>query len=217
MILSPRVCCTTSANTAACSRKGVPTLGSLPSSPIISTSSKRTVEPGSPATVSTTIMSSLVTLYCLPPVLMTANMVAPPGQTEGRPAIAEGPEIKRRHYSPYPLRVNGGRACGRARPAACPWWAFPVPSGAVRGPPSGPRPGAEGCRSGRTGRSRKPLYPCGYRGFESHPLRQSFNDLDDRHFSERKVNPADLQTHCKHDPRGGGYRPWTRRTVLPVT
>jgi hypothetical protein len=31
----------------------------------------------------------------------------------------------------------------------------------------------EGCRSGRTGRSRKPLYPYGYRGFESHPLRQS--------------------------------------------
>ena len=31
---------------------------------------------------------------------------------------------------------------------------------------------AERCRSGRSGRSRKPLYPCGYRGFESHPLRQ---------------------------------------------
>ena len=30
---------------------------------------------------------------------------------------------------------------------------------------------AERCRSGRSGRSRKPLYPCGYRGFESHPLR----------------------------------------------
>ncbi len=32
---------------------------------------------------------------------------------------------------------------------------------------------AEGCRSGRSGRSRKPLYPRGYRGFESHPLRHS--------------------------------------------
>ena len=31
---------------------------------------------------------------------------------------------------------------------------------------------AERCRSGRSGRSRKPLYPQGYRGFESHPLRQ---------------------------------------------
>ena len=31
---------------------------------------------------------------------------------------------------------------------------------------------AERCQSGRMGRSRKPLYPRGYRGFESHPLRQ---------------------------------------------
>jgi hypothetical protein len=31
----------------------------------------------------------------------------------------------------------------------------------------------ERCRSGRSGRSRKPLYPQGYRGFESHPLRQT--------------------------------------------
>ena len=35
----------------------------------------------------------------------------------------------------------------------------------------GRRP-AERCRSGRTGRSRKPLYACAYRGFESLPLRQ---------------------------------------------
>ena len=34
-------------------------------------------------------------------------------------------------------------------------------------------PLAEGCQSGRSGRSRKPLYPQGYRGFESHPLRQT--------------------------------------------
>lgn len=34
-----------------------------------------------------------------------------------------------------------------------------------------PRP-AERCRSGRSGRSRKPLYLHGYREFESHPLRQ---------------------------------------------
>ena len=30
---------------------------------------------------------------------------------------------------------------------------------------------AEGCRSGRTGRSRKPLWPSGHRGFKSHTLR----------------------------------------------
>jgi hypothetical protein len=31
---------------------------------------------------------------------------------------------------------------------------------------------AERCRSGRSGRSRKPLWVCAHRGFESHPLRQ---------------------------------------------
>ncbi len=71
----------------------MPTLGALPSSPIISTSSKRTVEPGSPAKVSTTIMSSLVTLYCLPPVLMTANMISPFAQAKGRPAIVRAREL----------------------------------------------------------------------------------------------------------------------------
>ena len=30
----------------------------------------------------------------------------------------------------------------------------------------------ERCRSGRTGLTRNQVYPCGYRGFESHPLRQ---------------------------------------------
>ena len=30
----------------------------------------------------------------------------------------------------------------------------------------------ERCRSGRSGRSRKPLYPCGYPGFESLPFRK---------------------------------------------
>ena len=31
---------------------------------------------------------------------------------------------------------------------------------------------AERCQSGRSGRFRKPVCLCGYRGFESHPLRQ---------------------------------------------
>jgi hypothetical protein len=35
-------------------------------------------------------------------------------------------------------------------------------------------PHVVGCRSGRSGRSRKPLCPRGYRGFESHPHRQHF-------------------------------------------
>jgi hypothetical protein len=42
---------------------------------------------------------------------------------------------------------------------------------------------AEGCRSGRTGRSRKPLYARAYRGFESHSLRQpTFKGLLFRNF-----------------------------------
>ena len=39
-------------------------------------------------------------------------------------------------------------------------------------PPPRRRTSAERCRSGRTGRSRKPLCAQAYRGFESHPLRQ---------------------------------------------
>src|SRR5687768_12021403 len=41
------------------------------------------------------------------------------------------------------------------------------PPHAIRGNPHI----AERCQSGRLGRSRKPLCPQGYRGFESHPLR----------------------------------------------
>lgn len=37
---------------------------------------------------------------------------------------------------------------------------------------------AERCRSGRSGRSRKPLYLHGYREFESHPLRQLVRSPD---------------------------------------
>jgi hypothetical protein len=41
-------------------------------------------------------------------------------------------------------------------------------------------PSAERCRSGRSGRSRKPLWVCAHRGFESHPL---------RHLPTRKRSP----------------------------
>ncbi len=49
----------------------------------------------------------------------------------------------------------------------------------------------EGCQSGRLGRSRKPLWPLGHRGFESHPLRLigvAFSSLAD----EGKVTPCSL-------------------------
>ena len=73
MILSARDCFTTSANTAALSTKGEPMLADLPL-PIISTSDNSTMVPGSPASFSTTMVSSLATRYCFPPVRMTANI-----------------------------------------------------------------------------------------------------------------------------------------------
>ena len=53
---------------------GAPARASAPSPPTISTSPRVTVAPGSPASFSTSMTSSLATLYCLPPVRMTANM-----------------------------------------------------------------------------------------------------------------------------------------------
>ena len=74
MILAARVCSTTVALTEAPSRSGVPVATSAPS-PIISTSPSSIVAPGSAASFSTEMTSSLATLYCLPPVRMTANMI----------------------------------------------------------------------------------------------------------------------------------------------
>ena len=73
MILSARRCSTSSALTEAPATSGVPVDTSAPS-PTISTSPNSIVAPGSPASFSTAMTSSLATLYCLPPVRMTANM-----------------------------------------------------------------------------------------------------------------------------------------------
>ena len=55
-------------------------------------------------------------------------------------------------------------------------------------PPSKPlKCRSEGCRSGRTGRSRKPLYARAYRGFESHSLRQARHS--GHSFSPRSSGP----------------------------
>ena len=62
--------------TEAPSSNGVPVATSAPS-PIISTSPSSIVAPGSPASFSTEMTSSLATLYCLPPVRITANMIPP--------------------------------------------------------------------------------------------------------------------------------------------
>lgn len=48
---------------------------------------------------------------------------------------------------------------------------------------------AERWRSGRTRRSRKPKYPQGYRGFESHPL---------RHLSPSHICRLILRSRCTH-------------------
>lgn len=49
----------------------------------------------------------------------------------------------------------------------------------VASPPPRRRTSAERCRSGRTGRSRKPLCAQAYRGFESHPLRHFLDQPTD--------------------------------------
>ena len=111
------------------------------------------------------------------------------------------------------------------RSADCPWDARAVqpvplprrgPCASVRAVPrigGRHRPAAallsrsqtEGCRSGRTGRSRIPLYACAYRGFESHPLRQIFDmfqtlGVRPGKWKKPRTLPPDavLQTFCKH-------------------
>src|SRR5712692_4199580 len=74
MILSARRCSTSVALTEAPDTSGVPADTVAPS-PSISTSPSSIVAPGSPASFSTAMTSSLATLYCLPPVRITANMM----------------------------------------------------------------------------------------------------------------------------------------------
>src|SRR5205823_12573067 len=76
MILSVRRCSTRVALTEAPSSSGVP-VETLAPSPTISTSPSSSVAPGSPSSLSTAITSSLATVYCLPPVRITANITGP--------------------------------------------------------------------------------------------------------------------------------------------
>src|SRR5207248_9336157 len=73
---SPRACRTAVANTCAFSTKGVPIIDVL-ASEISSTSSNRTCAPSSTARRFTSSVWPTETLYCLPPLLMTANIVFP--------------------------------------------------------------------------------------------------------------------------------------------
>src|SRR5207237_10838521 len=68
----PRPCSSTSAATTAPATVGAPRVTASP--PTTSTSPNWMISPGSPATFSTLSTSSAATRYCLPPVLMTANI-----------------------------------------------------------------------------------------------------------------------------------------------
>src|SRR5215831_15836831 len=102
MILSARFCSSTVALTEAPSSSGAPAATSAPS-PIISTSASSTVAPGSAASFSTEMTSSWTTLYCLPPVRITANMT---------PSIPL-PHAAKRHEVARPRQT--GRPRRRAR------------------------------------------------------------------------------------------------------
>src|SRR5450755_781562 len=73
MILGPRPCSRTSAATEAPVMVGLPTVTLSP--PMSKTSPNCTIWPGSPLSRSIFSMSWAATRYCLPPVLMTANIV----------------------------------------------------------------------------------------------------------------------------------------------
>src|SRR5437763_4569528 len=113
MILSARRCSTRVALTDAPARSGVP-VETLAPSPISRTSPSSIVAPGSTSSFSTAITSSLATVYCLPPVRITANIMdryrlaRPPRQAA--PGLKSGPGRPPRpgaaHYSCAPLCVN---------------------------------------------------------------------------------------------------------------
>src|SRR6202035_4574576 len=73
MTFGPRPCSRISPATLAPATAGVPSTGVSP--PTTSTSPNSTTSPGWPASLATCSTSSRATRYCLPPVLMTANLV----------------------------------------------------------------------------------------------------------------------------------------------
>ncbi len=144
------------------------------SEPTASTSWKVMVAPVSASSFSTFSTLLGVTRYCLPPVRITAKVIVGPEWWSCR---SRG---WRRHRPARPGMVVDGRAEPTAGSAAK---AGDIDAGregrqrrrvAPRRPPSyiAATQAAERCRSGRSGRSRKPKYGQPYRGFESHPLRQ---------------------------------------------
>src|SRR3712207_6473492 len=155
MILSPRVCSSTVADTLAPGTVGAPRVRPPASEPTASTSWKVTVAPVSASSLSTFSTLLGVTRYCLPPVRITAKFIV-----VGPEWWCQGPPSGRR----APRGWNGG---GTATPDRRRREALAVEPGGINGWPDGrqPRrcaapnallsrgPAAERCRSGRTGRS----------------------------------------------------------------
>src|SRR5262245_48297641 len=102
MIFGPRPCSRTSAATEAPAMVGWPRVTLSP--PTTKTSPNCTISPGEPLTLSTLSTSSAATRYCLPPVLMTANIVLVLVFVAGAP------------ISPDRLLSVGCGLCGRQSP-----------------------------------------------------------------------------------------------------
>ena len=95
-------------------------------------------------------------------------------RAQARRARAQWGRVRRGRMTPPATRGLLAAARGFALGSRRPRHRFCAPCRPVG---AGARLSAEGCRSGRTGRSRKPLYARAYRGFESHPLRQQVLDI----------------------------------------
>ena len=82
------------------------------------------------------------------------------------------------------------------------------------------RPGtgtfAERCRSGRSGRSRKPLCVQAHRGFESHPLRQSLGFQLISALVERCEKTLSRQCFAAEAPLAGCRSGWPRQCLAPA-
>ena len=95
----------------------------------------------------------------------------------GGRCVGVGHDCRGRGHALLCRAVRARRQASRRRAGHA--WQAPMPWARARRSSTGPRLTrglpcalAERCRSGRSGRSRKPLCPQGYRGFESLPLRQ---------------------------------------------
>src|SRR5579871_780848 len=114
MIFSPRPCSTTSATTFAPATSGAPIVTSAPS-PTMSTSVSSTWAPGSPANNSTSSVSPSRTVYCLPPLRITAYIECGP-LFRSRPwIVAKRRALRQRRIFAH----ERGEATVASPPSAC--------------------------------------------------------------------------------------------------